>query len=290
MESAHSLSFSLRPYCKMAFAGLVISLTIITIIGVKPVIGQTKAEQCRTASELVQKYEKQAAVLAEELAYNSATETAARNYLSNLNKSIVDPNRNKPGHFFSSAMRSPSERRDVVERMGLVWDERFENDDVFLLQKLRDRQIEHVTLTTYVLAHMTEIKDQKAEVDRQIALQKQRILDLKCSKTAKPPVPPPSKGDLSGTWVATVPNPASNCTIIYSFTLAVVGKEAWTGPLSSLGNCKSQPPGVIGQLNLTVIGPGILKGNLAGQQLKATFDSSRISMQIIYGEVTFVRK
>jgi hypothetical protein len=158
--------------------------------------GQDKQELCRDNQARLDELGKQAETLESELAYTSESEDKARLWLSNLNKAIVDPQRRQPGKLVNIYANTPAEKQMLARAFGVTWKEAYVDDDVRFLQAVRDGAIRRVERIKYVLAHKSEITQQKANVDRQIDFHRNRLTELRCESSSS------SAGcdALTGTW------------------------------------------------------------------------------------------
>ena len=196
-----------------------VALTYL-IIG-SAVLAQSSNEQkCKDTKKLLADLEAQATKLQTDLSYTKQSENGERNVLGTLNKAIADPQRNEPGHFFHVVLSDPDSRRYWLGVYGLPWkDEYF--DDLPLLRALRDATVQKIERIKYVLANNTEIQQQKAGVDQQIAYRRNQLAVLGCDgsagvtaiQSATPDASTPSASTPGPTPAARAVNDANQVTV-----------------------------------------------------------------------------
>ncbi len=262
---------------------VLVFIALVVLLGATFALGQSRAELCEKNSNMLADAEKKLETLKEELNFSGQTEDTARTVLSNLNKSIVDPQRTEPGHFFRELLTIPDDKRRAVKQLGLPWKDEYLTNDLLLLKTLRDKQIVRVDRVKYVLAHKPELQQQQYELGKQIDFYKDQNDKLGCGTLGE-------DAGLEGKWEAVIPNSSDNCTMIYSLVLTPYAKNSWAGALTAGGNCPGVDRDAVGRMAIEVSKPGNLIGKFMGQSFKATYTSTQIVMPIVYGEITFVRK
>jgi hypothetical protein len=118
----------------------------------------SKEERCRDNKKLLAELEEKALTLQAELSYTRSTEDWARDWLSEVNRAIADPEKKESIHFLHAHFDTIDERQKNIESLGLPWNNKYESDDLLFLRALREGLIRRIKRIDYVLKNKAELK------------------------------------------------------------------------------------------------------------------------------------
>lgn len=154
-----------------------------------------RQERCDNNKARLPELEQQAQTLQTEVSYTAASEVRARNGLALFNRALVDPQA-RESLFRQDWLRTPRARELTAEKFDLEWKDEYDDNTVFL-RDLRDASIRQVERVKYVLTHKTEMQQQQADLNRQIASHRNNLVVFKCDGLGG------GDQDWSGTWTRT---------------------------------------------------------------------------------------
>jgi len=275
--------------------------TISTQILLAQLSEKERLERCENNKQRYLELKTQSKILEQQLAYTADAEKFARDAYGSMNKAVTDVNWRKS--YVGTFLKTPNDRKEMAQKMGITWDEGFLADEVLLLKAMREAQSAKVQQIKSALEHHDELKQQKAENDKTISWHYNNLIALGCDMKGIEENKPVNNGEekpkeptvdpLSGTWQTTINDPLEGCSTTYTIVLKPAGDNLWTGTLMGRGNCKDGN-GEKGTANVSFKDPHTLNVVVPGktkEPVEIKYEGNIISFTFMLTlEVKFVKK
>lgn len=181
----------------MLFCLILIGAAGLGLFCADAAMSRSKQELCENNQRRIAELKKTSLELEELLAFTSASEEFSRSRLSDFNKALADP-RIRDSIIERHLGQTAPEQAATLRSLGAEWKLQYGYSDLLLLRAARAAQIRRLQRITYALSHHAELKQQQANVGKQLDYHLNRLAELGCED----PRETPKSGceGFAGTW------------------------------------------------------------------------------------------